>query len=729
MEIVQNLFRTLMFFLDNIIYGLIPQIYRLFVYLSQINLFSDDPSSPIQRLVSHIYVLLGIFMLFKVSFSLIQYIVDPNAFRDSSKGMGKLITNVLIALVLLVTVPSIFSFAMRLQTEIIQSNAIGQLIMGTTAGVVDINGDGSATISDEGVQQMATDLQFMLYGAFYSLNTNVITECNGTSGVFGSVDMASTPGCLSALQSKLPDDATSNGVTLYSFFKHTPSNSTDDNGNPVEENCNAAGVCDDRNFSHFDKLLWWKEDGEYVINYLPFISAAAGVYVVFLLISFCVDIAVRAIKLCFLQMVAPIAIVSYIDPKETISNGKLHNWIKECGTTYLSLFLRLATIFLVMFVISMISSTLLSNGQSEQYISGLPQDTSYNIWIYLFLVIGAFMFAKQVPKIIESIFGIKGSGDLNLNPFKNAGLATLTGGVVGAGIGGVASSIASAKTASIMGDNAFKAGLGGFAKGTVSGAFKGRNWDGKNVSSLISTPLSVSGDIARYQAAKHGTKLVDRAGAMINEAIGAPQKADIMKKRIENAGRFTKFYDAVDGGMAAKMVKLKNISQFTSSDQAKNKANFDKINNYNYLKAQLDAAIQRGDAATAASIQNGSYSDSVITSKAKFSDYEDDAKQTMYDMIINNEVADDAEIQSIRSNIDAMKRVGKENASTPEFASVDDSIYVNDASGNAMSKMKKASKAVNTAKTITENSDEYENAQAAADAIKSNRMFEHFTKK
>ena len=729
MEIVQNLFRTLMFFLDNIVYGLIPQIYRLFVYLSQINLFSDDPSSPIQRLVSHIYVLLGIFMLFKVSFSLIQYIVDPNAFRDSSKGMGKLITNVLIALVLLVTVPSIFSFAMRLQTEIIQSNAIGQLIMGTTAGVVDINGDGSATISDEGVQQMATDLQFMLYGAFYSLNTNVITECNGTSGVFGSVDMASTPGCLSALQSKLPDDATSNGVTLYSFFKHTPSNSTDDNGNPVEENCNAAGVCDDRNFSHFDKLLWWKEDGEYVINYLPFISAAAGVYVVFLLISFCVDIAVRAIKLCFLQMVAPIAIVSYIDPKETISNGKLHNWIKECGTTYLSLFLRLATIFLVMFVISMISSTLLSNGQSEQYISGLPQDTSYNIWIYLFLVIGAFMFAKQVPKIIESIFGIKGSGELNLNPFKNAGLASLTGGVVGAGIGGVASSIASAKTASIMGDNAFKAGLGGFAKGTVSGAFKGRNWDGKNVSSLISTPLSVSGDIARYQAAKHGTKLVDRAGAMINEAIGAPQKADIIKKRIENAGRFTKFYDAVDGGMAAKMVKLKDISQFTSSDQAKNKANFDKINNYNYLKAQLDAAIQRGDAATAASIQNGSYSDSVITSKAKFSDYEDDAKQTMYDMITKNEINDDAEIQSIRSNIDAMKRVGKENASTPEFASVDDSIYVNDASGNAMSKMKKASKAVNTAKTITENSDEYENAQAAADAIKSNRMFEHFTKK
>lgn len=532
MEIVQNLFRTLMFFLDNIIYGLIPQIYRLFVYLSQINLFSDDPSSPIQRLVSHIYVLLGIFMLFKVSFSLIQYIVDPNAFRDSSKGMGKLVTNVLIALVLLVTVPSIFSFAMRLQTEIIQSNAIGQLIMGTTAGVVDINGDGSATISDEGVQQMATDLQFMLYGAFYSLNTNVITECNGTSGVFGSVDMASTPGCLSALQSKLPDDATSNGVTLYSFFKHTPSNSTDDNGNPVEENCNAAGVCDDRNFGHFDKLLWWKEDGEYVINYLPFISAAAGVYVVFLLISFCVDIAVRAIKLCFLQMVAPIAIVSYIDPKETISNGKLHNWIKECGTTYLSLFLRLATIFLVMFVISMISSTLLSNGQSEQYISGLPQDTSYNIWIYLFLVIGAFMFAKQVPNIIESIFGIKFSGELNLNPFKNAGAAGIIGGVAGFGAGAVASGIAAGKTSLDSGENkltAFRRTLGGAASGGLRGGVSGAFAGGKGV---FNKAFNVAGDISRNTALKANTKFPYRVGAYVRNAVGAQSLKETLDQKV-----------------------------------------------------------------------------------------------------------------------------------------------------------------------------------------------------
>ena len=469
--ILEDLLRTILFFLDSVVYGLIPTIYKLFIYLSEINLYSDKTDNPIQLLVSHIYVLLGIFMLFKVSFSLLQYLVDPNAFRDSSKGMGKLVTNVLVALVLLVSVPSIFEAASTLQTAIVQSNAIGQLILGTNASTVDadeiVNG-----IDVNKVEEMATDLQFMLYGAFYRVNTEVIKECGGTSGVLGSIDMANEQ-CLNALNERLAsyDEASANYVTLYSFFKHIPEEGYD-------TNCDNSGVCDDRNFGHFGALLHWREDGVYVIDYTPVISFLAGGYVIFLLISFSVDVAIRAIKLCFLQMVAPIAIVSYVDPKESISNGKLHNWIKECVSTYFSLFLRLATIFLVMLIIEMLSSSLLSDGTN--YISAQIEDTGYDIWIYLFLVIGAFMFAKQIPKIIENIFGIKGSGELNLNPFKNAGFATLAGGAVGLGVGTVASGIAAGKTSLDSGENkftAFRRALGGAAsgglRGGVSGAFSG----------------------------------------------------------------------------------------------------------------------------------------------------------------------------------------------------------------------------------------------------------------
>ena len=435
MEIIENLFRTLMFFFDNIIYGLIPTIYKLFIYLSNINLFTTSDTNPLYQLIEHVYVLLGIFMLFKVSFSLLQYLVNPNDFSDSSKGVGKLVTNVLVVLVLLVSVPYIFNKASELQSTIVQKNIIGQLILGTTAS----NGEsGDSTITANKAEVMAKDLQFMLYGAFFKVNSS-IEACKNTSGVLGSIDVASDSGCLEYLNTGIAeeDNAAANGVTLYSFFKHTPSN----DGTGEGENCDdETGVCDDRNFGDLGSLLWWKEEGTYVIDFLPFVSSAVGVYVVFLLISFSIDIAIRAIKLCFLQMVAPIAIVSYIDPKESMKDGKLHNWGHECFTTYVSLFLRLATMFFIMLLVQMIASSVLSNGEGESYIGTQIPEDSYNIWIYLFLVIGAFMFAKELPKLIESIFGIKGSGDLHLNPFKNAGMAALAG--VGATAGAAVGSAA-----------------------------------------------------------------------------------------------------------------------------------------------------------------------------------------------------------------------------------------------------------------------------------------------
>ncbi len=547
MDILQNIFRAIMFFLDNVVYGLIPEIYKVFIFLSELNLYSTDETNPLYQLVSHVYVLLGIFMLFKVSFSLLQYLVDPNAFRDSSKGIGKLVTNVLVALVLLVSVPYIFSAAMELQSTIVQENVIGQLILGRNAS------DDSDGLSLEKVDAMAKDLQFMLYGTFYRVNTDVIGECAGTSGVFGSKDTATynDGGCLEALNQFVSsdDNASANGVTLYSFYKYAPAEN--DQGNCV------GNVCDDRKFNDFGSLLYGKEDGQYVINYMPFISAAAGIYVVFLLISFTIDIAVRAKKLCFLQMVAPIAIVSYIDPKESIGSGKLNNWIKECASTYFSLFLRLATIFFVMLLIEMISSSILADGN---YISGqIHEAGDYSIWIYLFLVIGAFMFAKQVPKMIESIFGIKGSGELNLNPFKNAGMVTLgaVGATAGAAIGGAALGGIGNTAANLMKNRDLKqklaegkitqeqfdkqyrgrgaligSAIGGISSGAVRSAVAGAKT--KRPISAISTGVKSSSDSRRARAAGYGfvqnakDKFVEIAG--IESDMGT---TDAVKSKIK----------------------------------------------------------------------------------------------------------------------------------------------------------------------------------------------------
>ena len=569
MEIVQNLFRTLMFFLDNIVYGLIPQIYKLFIYLAQLNLFGGEDSNPLQKLINRVYVLLGIFMLFKVSFSLLQYIVDPGAFRDSSKGIGKLVVNVLVVLVLLVSVPSIFKVASDVQNTIVGNNVIGELILGSS-----MSDAGSAELSPERVETMAKDVQFMLFGAFYSLNPEVtngdnalFSSCSGTSGVFGSKDMA-TEDCLNQLNDEISnyDDASANGVDLYSFFKHTGSYEKD--GTPC-----INGVCDDRNFGHFDKLLWWKSDGNYVINYLPFISTAAGIYVVFLLITFCVDVAVRVIKLAFLQMVAPIAIVSYIDPKESVSNSKLSSWLKECATTYFSLFLRLATIFLVMLLISVISSMVLAeNSTVGQQVSDITGgDIVFNIWIYLFLIIGAFMFAKQVPKMIESIFGMKGTGEFSLNPFKNAGFAALAGGAVGLGVGAAASGAAAFSASRDEGASNFTAvrrGIGGALGGSARGLYAGVTAGGKNV---ISKSLDVAGIAGRNAALKTNTTLPQRVGAYGRQAIGMQSKKEGLDKQIGYHKSIKKhasnMEDIARGQLAKKSANWKWVQQERSNLQ------------------------------------------------------------------------------------------------------------------------------------------------------------------
>ncbi len=452
MDIFVNGFRTLMFFIDNIVYSIIPVLYKLLVYLSEVNLYSGDPDDPLTTLISRVYVLLGIFMLFKVSFSLLQYLVDPNAFSDSSKGFGKLVTNTLVVIVLLVSVPSIFSYAMNLQRIIVQNNLIGQLVLGTGGSTNYSTTDAEGNVQKIDATQaemMAKDVQFMVFGTFFSVNTDKITEC--TDGpIFGSAQMAKSEPCLTKLDEYFTanPDISGNGVTLDSFFLKYDGNS----------------VIDDRNFSHFDKLLWWKVDNEYAVNYLPFISTAAGIYLVFLLISFCIDVALRAIKLAFLQMIAPIAIVSYIDPKESISDSKLRKWINECAKTYFSLFLRLATIFLVMLLISIISSKVLAN--NSELASGI-NDNEMSFWIYLFLILGAFVFAKKVPEMIENIFGIKFSGELNLNPFKNSMMATGAGMALG-GLAGLHAGVRAGTAVGAPVRGALSGLMGGIAKGSHS---------------------------------------------------------------------------------------------------------------------------------------------------------------------------------------------------------------------------------------------------------------------
>lgn len=431
-DVLTDLFRSLMFFLDGIVYGFIPTLYGLISYIAQVDIFSSDPN--IQKLMSQIYSLLSIFMLFKLSFSFLQYIINPDSLTDESKGIGKIVTHVLVVVILLVTVPYIFNIGYKLQAAIVQSNIIGELLLGSSfsngtdqrdVGLIlqeffdlpDPNAPEQEQMetsdTSNKLETNAKDLQFLIFGAFYSINTEKLTECEGTP-IIGSNEMGQNEACITKLAEEFDsnDDLINNNANLANYFR----TSGDESG-------------DNRKFEELGDILNWRIDNVYVVNYLPFISTVAGIYLVFLLITICIDIAMRAIKLCFLQMIAPISIVSYVDPKESSGDSKLRRWASEAGKTYAMLFIRLATVFLVIRFVSIIASSVFE----RDFLSAI--DSDYKMWIFVFLILGAFVFAKQVPKLLENLLNIKSSGEFSLNPIKNitsnVGASAAIGGAVG----------------------------------------------------------------------------------------------------------------------------------------------------------------------------------------------------------------------------------------------------------------------------------------------------------
>lgn len=428
---ILNMFFT---FLDRIVYGLITFLYQLLLYLANLDLFGmsdlSNPDNVITNFSSRVYALLGIFMLFKISFSILQYMVNPDDFSDKGKGFGKMVTNVLISLCLIVAVPYIFSLAFEAQGTILKSNFLGQLILGNTT----TSGEStSESLKDMNLnEEMAEDLQFLVYGSFFSVDSSVTDKCS-SGPVLGTKSMAQDEECLNYLAERFESVGGEN--KLGDFF--------------------AAGGADStaRRFDAFGEVVNIKtEDNKYLFKYMPVISTVAGGFVVVMLLSFCIDVAVRIIKLGFLEIIAPIPIISYMDPKQSGKDGMLGRWGSECFKTYLSLFIRLAIIYFAFFVVDLVANQILASSTDQIYLNEQAPTGLMAVFVQVMVILGVFMFAKEVPKLLENLIpGMQGAGSLNINPLKKINESPLAAGALafgGAAIGGAAANaIATGKNA------------------------------------------------------------------------------------------------------------------------------------------------------------------------------------------------------------------------------------------------------------------------------------------
>ena len=393
--------RQFFFNIDKIVFSFISIIYDFLITIARTSILSQ---ADILDMADRIYKLLALFMIFKVIFSLIMYVVNPDDFTDKSKGVSKLVTNIVITLSLLILTPYIFSYAYQFQTIILEDNSLGALIFGEE-------------VTESPFESAGDKMAYMTLAPFFTPNLAIdeISECGQLTTADSNGNVVFNENC-----SGLDSSYNSNGdqKSLAALVAKS------DNFTEQTLKDYVAGVT----LGNMD--LMFRQDmaiasatiedvDEYIIDYKYLFSTVLGVVVCLLLISFCLDVALRSVKLAFLQLVAPIPIISLVDPKSG-KDGLFKKWYTMCFNTYLSLFIRLLAIYFAAYIISRIDRMV--DIVDGSYVS--------NLLVKIVIIIGVLMFAKQLPKILEGL-GIKlDSGNFTLNPLRKIEKEALGGGIL-----------------------------------------------------------------------------------------------------------------------------------------------------------------------------------------------------------------------------------------------------------------------------------------------------------
>ena len=249
-ETIIKSLRTLMMAICELVYKLIVFCFDVFENLGTAKIVSDVAVSGIFNKIS---LILGIFMVFRLTFAAIQYIIDPDLMTDKNKGAGNIIKKVIITIVLLGSVNYIFKMAYDIQNYINEDNVLGRVLLG----------DLDSKYKNEPGKMVANNL----FKTFFRINEDIANKNDF------EVDIIEASG----------------GVDFT----------------PIYRELNETG----RNTKTNEEEFAYKMDG---YGFGTLAIGLAGLYVIFM---FTIQVAVRLFQLAYLQMIAPIPIMMYITPK------------------------------------------------------------------------------------------------------------------------------------------------------------------------------------------------------------------------------------------------------------------------------------------------------------------------------------------------------------------------------------------------------------------------------
>lgn len=496
---------------DGIATTLLGGIYKVFFLVANATIVNGDV---IKVFYSRIQLILGILMIFKLAMSILNIVINPDIIKDQKQGPTKMVTRIVTALVMLtlvipINIPNakenslnayindhgiLFGFLYKAQDSILSENILAKLILGTssnnTADDMDVN-----NLSDVGNAMASTILK-----VFIKINVKDATQ----------------PPC--------EDSETCENTICASEVNESQY---------AEENVDPQVI-----LSHINDSCGSGSSERYAFGYTPIIGAIVMLIMTIVITGFTIDIAVRAIKLAILRIVAPVPIISYINPPKQ-GGGAFDNWTKSLISTYADLFVRLAIVYFGLFMIQIIM-----NGGMDIFGSNVQGFTFTSGVAFIFVILGILVFMKQAPQFIKDVLGIKGK------PMGNVGLSSMLAG-----------------TASLLG-GAGLAGAGAAAMGAFGAASE---------AAAQGKPAPSGWASGRDLAAQLRTGDSKARGGIVNAANQRLQRA--------SATRFARRYGVTGEGVAV----AKDHMYATRATAAESKDLYDRFLDGNVSDAQLNA--------------------------------------------------------------------------------------------------------------------------------------------
>lgn len=531
-QFIQVVFGAVCLAIDSVVYWVTSIAFKLFLAISQFELFN---TSTFNDIINRAYIVIGVVSLFLVAYALLNAIINPDNFSKGDKSISKIVKNLIISIIGIAIVPTIFNYFYYFQKIILCNNTIPKILL---KGVSD---DGNT------VENTAKEFSALVFESFF--------YPNATSGVGDeAVDLATAADEVKLKKtdpyySKNKDDSDYNDDGYYSlsdaYFNAERGRSFWISFSPFLLGEGFANAIVDNS-----------------VQYLVILSTIAGGYIAYVMISLCIDMGMRAVKLGYLELIAPLALMTTIVPgKDSVCK----TWLKKTTSCALEVFTRLFVVVFAVYLINTIKDMNLPAWISS--VCGITLWPIAGLLLRTLVIASIFAFIKQAPKFFSEATGIKSDGFKIgiMDKLKENGILQglgAAGGGITAGVRNMAPGVAKGfATGGVLGAigggiKSLPSGLAGAASGTR------RGWNKAKEAKKWSDVRTAAGDAAD-EAMEAKLKRQD-----YREAHGGTTEG-VIKGHIQDIkDTITDYPNSHRANYAHEKAKQEEISKITAAQKA-----------------------------------------------------------------------------------------------------------------------------------------------------------------